>query len=127
MDALMLWQMNFLCKNITDDNLINAARVWFWIDKKKKIKKQIKKNFVQRKNTKADLKWKKYTNSNLSWNFQVNCHTIGTQLFSSKYCKIYKNTYFEKHLQMAASSWRVWVIKELMQNNFTFHEANIFS
>ena len=25
-----------------------------------------------------------------------------TQLFSCEYCKIFKNTYFEKHLRMAA-------------------------
>ena len=26
-----------------------------------------------------------------------------TQLFSCEYCEIFKNTYFEEHLQMAAS------------------------
>ena len=29
-----------------------------------------------------------------------------TQVFSCEYCKIFKNTYFEEHLPMAASVWR---------------------
>ena len=30
-----------------------------------------------------------------------------TQVFSSEYCKILKNTYFQKHLRTAASSYAV--------------------
>ena len=30
-----------------------------------------------------------------------------TQVFSSKYCEIFRSTYFEEHLQTAAQLWPV--------------------
>ena len=32
---------------------------------------------------------------------------VPTQVFSSEYCKIFKNTYFEEHLRTAASECRL--------------------
>ena len=42
-----------------------------------------------------------------------------SQAFSCEYCKIFKNTYFEEHLRMAASALMKWVkqkTKKLLQN-----------
>ena len=37
---------------------------------------------------------------------QLNQKETPAQVFSSEYCKIFKNTYFEKHMRTAASEWK---------------------
>ena len=46
-----------------------------------------------------------FTGKQLLWNpfFQLYQKETPTEVFSCEYCEIFKNTYFEEHLQTAAS------------------------
>ena len=45
--------------------------------------------------------------------FLVLVETDATQVFSFEYCEIFKNTYFEEHLQTAASPETTYVLVQL--------------
>ena len=44
-----------------------------------------------------------------------------TQVFSCQICKIFKNTYFKKHLQRAASKWSLKIELSFGKTNFKLH------
>ena len=62
---------------------------------------------VWRSAIKTSFSWKKYLLPRKSWSSQRRCSVKESmqrpaQVFSCEYCKIFKNTYFEKHLWTAA-------------------------
>ena len=58
-----------------------------------------------------------FTEKHLSWSLFFN-YVADLQVFSCEFCEIFKNTYFEKHLQTAASG--------LLLQNCAYVKKNTF-
>ena len=86
----------FAQNNNVIENYSQALKTWKSSHQRSSIKRAVLNNFAI--STGKHLCWSPFCSSFL-------LKETPKQIFSCKYCEIFKNTYFEEHLQKAASRY----------------------